>query len=312
MSNTKKDRELVQTTSVDDAGAASIASVRELMSGLIDYAGLFPPARLGMREAVQSYFHYRQSVQSWMLGRFIVPATRMEEFAKARSRFDGGEWRVSVLASASSWDDFRAIEQWNASRNRLFTVDSYEVKVAGTEEIVAIADLAPTELATYFEFSPAKLEEFLPAVSDAGGSAKIRTGGMEADMFPSPALVANFIYRCALARICFKATAGLHHAMRAAYPITYEPDSPTALMHGFLNVFLAGAFAWSGASREELESLLEERNAVAFAFSDAGVRWRDRIVSIEDIGRSREQLAGAFGSCSFEEPIRDLQELKLV
>ena len=52
----------------------------ELMSGLIDYAGLFPPAKLPMDRAVALYNGYRQCAESWMLGRFICPCARMEDF----------------------------------------------------------------------------------------------------------------------------------------------------------------------------------------------------------------------------------------
>jgi hypothetical protein len=292
---------------------ASCGAVRTLVSGLIDYAGLFPPAGLDMKRAVENCAGYRQGQQAWMLGRFIVPAARLQEFARARGRVDdSSEWPVSVLAGASPWDDFRAIQQWNASPSRLFLVDTYEVKVAGPEEITAIEDLAPTELTNYYEFPPSKAGELLPAIFEGGGAAKIRTGGVEAGMFPSPALVADFLRSCAQARVPFKATAGLHHAMRGVYPLTYEPDSPRALMHGFLNVFLAAVLAWGGARRDELESLLEERDAAMFEFGDAGVRWRGRLLSTEQIREARGGFGVAFGSCSFEEPVKELQELKFV
>jgi len=32
----------------------------------------------------------------------------------------------------------------------------------------------------------------------------------------------------------FKATAGLHHPLRCIHPLTHEPNSPAAAMHGFL------------------------------------------------------------------------------
>jgi hypothetical protein len=299
------------------------------MSELIDYAGLFPPAGLSMRNAVENYARYRQDPHAWMLARFIVPAGRLDEFARVQAEIEDenhGEWRVSVLASASPRDDFRIIQQWNASPQSRFEVDTYEVKVAGAEEITAIEGLAPAELTTYYEFVASKAGELLPAIFEGGGSAKIRTGGVPAPstatpaldggsaagMFPSAATVADFVYRCAQEHVPFKATAGLHHAMRGPYCVTYAVDSPTTLMHGFLNVFLASALAWDGARADEIEALLEERDAAAFKFSDEGIRWRDRMVSTAKIQEARQGFAVAFGSCSFEDPITELHELKLI
>ncbi len=56
-------------------------SFQHFMNGLVDYAGLFPPARLDMSSAVENYALYRSETLAWMLGRFICPAARLAEFA---------------------------------------------------------------------------------------------------------------------------------------------------------------------------------------------------------------------------------------
>src|SRR5262245_39353072 len=56
-------------------------SLRALLNGLIDYAGLFPPARLPLSESLTNYLRYRSESESWMLGRFICPASRLGELA---------------------------------------------------------------------------------------------------------------------------------------------------------------------------------------------------------------------------------------
>lgn len=61
--------------------------LRFLLENLIDYAGLFPPAELPMAEAVKNFAAYRQSEHSWMLGKFIVPASRLEEFEQAAESY---------------------------------------------------------------------------------------------------------------------------------------------------------------------------------------------------------------------------------
>ncbi len=74
-----------------------------LLAGLIDYAGLFPPAALPMADAVARYARYRQGAHAWALGRFIVPAARLEEFARTLDAVEStvsaeAPWPVSVLA----------------------------------------------------------------------------------------------------------------------------------------------------------------------------------------------------------------------
>ena len=73
----------------------------------------------------------------------------------------------------------------------------------------------------------------------------------------------------------FKVTAGLHHPLRAEYPLTYSPDSPRGTMFGFLNVFLTTAFLRNGLGDEDALRLLEERSATAFRFGPDAIEWRD-------------------------------------
>jgi hypothetical protein len=110
----------------------------------------------------------------------------------------------------------------------------------------------------------------------------------------------------------FKATAGLHHPLRGEYRLTYEPDAPSATMFGFLNVFAAAALAAAGAGDGELIELLEERRRSAFTFAADGLRWGSHVVTLDQLERSRTSFAVAFGSCSFREPVDDLQELVLL
>ena len=79
-------------------------------------------------------------------------------------------------------------------------------------------------------------------------------------------------------------------------------------MHGFLNVLLASAFAWHG-HENLVEPILAEQDAAQFSFLDERAIWRDRKLSTGQIIEARRQFIHSFGSCSFEEPIRDLQAL---
>ena len=81
-------------------------SVRALLAGAIDYAGLFPPSQLSMSEAVLNYATYRNSNYAWMLGRFVVTAARLDEFYESATDFitrdERERWHVAVVAAARS------------------------------------------------------------------------------------------------------------------------------------------------------------------------------------------------------------------
>ena len=139
----------------------------------------------------------------------------------------------------------------------------------------------------------------------------VRTGGVVPGAIPTVEQVARFIARCAEARVSLKATAGLHHPVRGEHPLTYEPDAPSATMFGFVNVFVAAALALAGEREQLLAAVLDERDARAFRFDDVGASWRDRRLSLDQLSAGR-RFAVAFGSCSFREPVDDLQELALL
>ncbi|HYI07456.1 MAG TPA: hypothetical protein VEK57_00170 [Thermoanaerobaculia bacterium] len=244
-------------------------SLRALLEGLIDYAGLFPPAALSMQDAVRNYARYREEEYAWMLGKFVVPAERVGEVPE--------EFPLSVLGI----DEVKA------------------ATVADVERIVTTAE----GRTVYVEITnPALLEP----LARHGLRAKIRTGGITPDTFPAIPNVAEFLRACKAAGVAFKATAGLHHPLRCLKPLTYAPDAPTGTMHGFLNVFMAAALL------EHADEILGEEDVYAFSFDDAGAAWRGHRVTTAALGVMRRKFAISFGSCSFEEPISDLQALQLL
>lgn len=296
------------------------------MSGLIDYAGLFPPAALDMATAVHKYAEYRETEYRWALGRFVVPVARLDEFEKSVEGVlpDGaGEetefWRISALGGADLSSDLNRIAEFNRKYAALDSsagaaiIDTIEIKAESPAGIENAMRLMPEKLTPYFEIpindDPAEL---IKSVAETEARAKIRTGGVTADAFPSPFNLARFIRICAEEDVPFKATAGLHHPLRSVNKLTYAPDSATAMMHGFLNVFLAAAFAQNGMDVDRLVELLEEKSPEAFQFDSGGVTWRDEMIVRGQLRNSRSLLAIAFGSCSFEEPIEDLKKIGLL
>ncbi len=295
---------------------------RLLLSGLVDYAGLFPPAAESMRSAVARYDEYRRGPHAWALGTFVVPVARLAEFEDVARPFAdaANPWRLSLIAGADFIADTRAIEAFAARSGSLATVAAIEVKGATADAIGAIARsvaLLRAQMAggfdTYVEVpvagDPAPLIDVIAA---HGLRAKVRTGGVEAGAFPAAEQLARFLGACAARGVTFKATAGLHHAMRGTYPFTYDPASARGTMFGFLNVFLAALFAREGMDANTMRALLEERDASSIGFSAEGVSWRGHTLSAASIRTARPATATSFGSCSFAEPVADLSSLGLL
>ncbi len=92
------------------------ASVRALLTEIIDYAGLFPPAQLSMQKAVANYAAYKNNRYQWMLGRFVVPGERLKEFAVSAKNFfsaGGKPWRLSVLGGGDIYQTAHQIQDFN-------------------------------------------------------------------------------------------------------------------------------------------------------------------------------------------------------
>lgn len=291
------------------------ASARALLAGLIDYAGLFPPAALSMDAAVAEYARWRRSPEAFMLGRFVVPAARLVELGAAAeaqlpAAGTGDPWRLSALLGGDAYGDAARVDAWNASHAGRAVVDAVELKAATPAEAdAALAALAPGLVAFVEVPLDENLDGLLATLERRGARAKIRTGGVVPEAIPDPGDVARFIAACAAARLPWKATAGLHHPLRGERDLTYEPASPRAVMHGFLNVFAAAAFARGGASLADLEGVLREQDPKAFHFDDEGLAWRQLRLATRELETARRDFASSFGSCSFAEPVADLQSL---
>jgi hypothetical protein len=281
--------------------ALPMRPVEVLLRGLIDYAGLFPPASLDMSQAARNYGRYRGEPHSRALGRFVVPLSRLEEFAAHR---DGiADTDLSIVTDA---------EQLSRSNGRVYEGSVFEAKVMDARAVVLVRNALPIQT-IYVEVRDRQWTSgFFEAVAEANAGAKIRTGGINARDIPSPHDVVAFIAGCKRAKIPWKATAGLHHAFRGVYRLTYEPDSATALMHGFVNVFLAATLIYCDEDQLAAVDLLTDELPANFAFDNDGVAWRERRFTTEQIQATREQFAISFGSCSFVEPISGLQDLALL
>ena len=323
-------------TSLQSRHQPTPESLRALLTDLIDYAGLFPPATLDMSTAVRNYGRYLSDEHAWMLARFVVPAGRLAEFELAQASVPVlNEWKLSGLLGTDIAAEIEAVAEFNLHNAGRARVDALEAKAANAEDIRRVDALLPAEMNAYFEIAPERAADLIYEIRRIGGRAKIRTGGVTAVAIPSPDTVAAFIADCARADIPFKATAGLHHALRGSRPLTYEADAPVATMHGFLNLLFAAAVAYHDPELipEARACLHLSATSLDLDFTDDAVTVRiphdplqrsaelsgnERVRSAKariptaSVRRTRRNFAISFGSCSFEEPISDLHELKLL
>jgi hypothetical protein len=304
-------------------------AARLLLDSVLDYAGLFPPAKLEMAPTVANFARYRRGGDRWMLSRLIVPVTRFPEFVAAADPLlpktadvEGDEpWPLSVLVAPASdrqiVADLERIERFNARmEDREFSrahgraaIDTIETRATTPHEIDRALEYVPDDIFAYFEIATdADPRGLIATMASLDAGAKIRTGGLTPDAHPTPEQVARFLKICRAAEVPFKATAGLHH------PCRHLATDVGCMQFGFLNVFVAGCMLWNDdrMDEKEVEQILVEERAAAFEFGPTGLAWRKRFLKFDQIAEARERFAHSFGSCSFDEPLADLRALGLL
>jgi hypothetical protein len=287
-----------------------LPAMRALLSAMVDYAGLFPPAKLSLRQAMANYAQYQMAPERWLLGRFVLPANQIHEFA-ALLPDPLTPWSLSVIA-AKDWQT--TIAQMQPFKNHpAIAINALEFPLLSPEAIEQVLPLIPDGVSAFFEIPVDGVDAYLKVLKHPHVAAKLRTGGVTADAFPSSEQLGKAIVALAEARVPFKATAGLHHALPATYRLTDQPGSTDAVMQGFLNVALLAALALTQAiTLAEALELLQTSSIDRWQFTPDGVIWKTYRLSNLEIAASRQDFFRSFGSCSFEEPIADLLELHLL
>lgn len=280
-----------------------MSAIDAALHGLIDYAGLYPPASLDMQAAVSNYLAYREQPHAFVLGRFIVEIARLSELREAAG--DACDTiRLSMVVQPST--DPRTIAQ---CRDGGFRIESVEVKCDEPLTIARISEHLPAGLEQYFEIPVRRVcTGAIDALCSVGAHAKLRMGGVVAEAFPPAEHAIEALRILADRRVAFKATAGLHHPVRSRHPITYAAGSPCGTMHGFMNLLCAAAIIYFGGPPEEAATVLEEQDPHAFHITPESIAVRDQAWSADRM-REVRQFFISFGSCSFTEPIRDLEAL---
>ena len=269
--------------------------IPDLFCGLCDDAALFPPGNAALGDAVQAHVAFADAPYADMVGPFVVSAISLHSLAE-HTRACREMVQIAVTASVP------AIQRTLADVDGMTGVRLTALDIALGQEMAA-GQVVPTirnalagrEVTVYVEVPRDSRRNAVVRELAAGGlRAKLRTGGIKADLYPDERELAGSLVTLATAGVPFKATAGLHHAMRNTDPQTRFEQ------HGFLNLLVAAQAASEGAPVDTVARILAERDpAIVVAHVaklDAEVRTAFR----------------SFGTCSVNEPRDELIELGLL
>ena len=267
-----------------------------LFERLVDDAALFPPGNAPMAAAVPAHLRRPAEPFAALVGPFLCPASRLAEL---RSELPAGARMVVGIIVDTGLDTVAAVVAAVRRDDRLrlqmveVPVPPDEGLVAGTAQAIA---QVPAEIRLYVELPRvAGWRDAVEHLGAAGRGAKLRTGGLHAELFPTTTEVAAFITACARGQVPFKCTAGLHHAVHHTDPTT------GFVHHGFLNIVVATARAVTGGDVEEaLAEQRPDRLAAEAAALDAPAAVATRALFV------------SYGSCDLEEPVAELLALGLL
>ena len=294
-----------------------VESLSEMLQQPIDYAGMFPPAKLELGDAVDEYITFMESEDAWIANRFIVGQgnlVALRDFWADSREFEEDLLPVVVVGpplGSEATSTLTALQKLETECQGVLEVSGFEAKVEPSS-------LKPVKKQLGW-FLDNEVELFLECGWDEGFTElmgetvsvleevgiKARMGGTEAAAFPSVELSAQFIAEAASLEVPFKFTAGLHE------PLRYLDEELGCHHHGFLNVFAASILAVvQDAGGSTIAEVLSIEEARLFEFNDEGFTVLNHQVSMEDIGQWWSYFRG-FGSCSLQEPIDGLNRLGL-
>lgn len=321
-------------------------SVFSFTEKLIDYAGLFPPAKLSLPIAFSNFLEYSNEKYEHMLSKFICPVNLLPQLENLIcSRNSGSKpFFISALSSGGNnisefylnlEKDLKIWKEFVTGKSGAAVINSFETripdKIINTDESKDLTELINfiniisgdikkeiSDPVMLFLEAPlnvnrndtaAALIEAICVHNQSGFTTgfKLRTGGVEAVSFPASEHIAFCIRRCLDRKVPMKFTAGLHH------PFRHFGNEIGTKMHGFINVFASGIIAMRhDISDKEIEEVLNDEDPSDFIFTDEYFSWKGWKISIEDIEFARRDLVLSFGSCSFDEPVADLKSLNLL
>lgn len=313
-------------------------SLNIFMHKLLDYAGLFPPAKLPLHESLVNYSSYTKHKQNNWLGKFILPIHKINECMEIMTKqnvFNNNKNKVEfsiILNSCEKFNDLNGI-----IKNDLSIIKCMSENLSNDIEIDSIEFYPPKEVyqpdkvalfstmldlvneAFYSEknikykyleipFSE-NINEYIDLIAKCNSKnrdkifIKLRTGGITPAQIPTAYHIAQAIRLCAEQQIPLKATAGLH------VPVPNDNPEVGARLHGFFNIFSCLLLCYSKLlSITEMEYIITNYSYSDFSFSSTGLTVGNKFISNEKMSELRNSFIKSFGTCSFLEPIEHLHK----
>lgn len=290
-------------------------SLKHFMSGILDYAGRFPPASLPLDTALSRYQTYQQTDERWILGKFVIPDTELASIKTS----DNISFSVilSEPDSDAPSDSIRSFASHIVSFETRLPADSSTI-----DHISSFLDITIKKIeSSGIENTTLFVESTLPDLIDADILAinkfrrntghtigyKLRCGGAQPAVVPDPKQVCTAIRSCINNDLPLKFTAGLHH------PFRNYSDTLGVMQYGFINMFAAALLGFGGLLTDaDLKICLMDQKESNFKFNDTGLSWNDHTLDAEGIQQLRHEKVISFGSCSFEEPVNGLKQIGLL
>ncbi|MDQ3887588.1 MAG: hypothetical protein M3308_11415 [Actinomycetota bacterium] len=271
-----------------------------LFARLMDDASLFPPAGVSMAEAVAGHLEARRNPHAGLVGFFLCPISRLGELVtRLRSTPPTEPLPVSLVVDTGLGGLPKAINT-ALDNPQLLTVRMIEVPASSDVDatwLVQLTEFVPDDVVRVVEPRRGRPDwlDGVRLVAEAGCWPKLRCGGKAPESFPSVDEVADFLAVTTGVGRSFKATAGLHHAVR-------HRDQATGLVHhGLLNMLVATARAVSGGDVHE-----------ALGCTDGTVLAVEAAALDADAARRVREVFACYGSPSLTEPMIDLERLDLL
>lgn len=260
----------------------------EQWRALVDDAAVFPPGNAELADALTAYADREQEWWSDLVGSFVVTDTALGSVPA------GVPVSVVLTSGAGAVDGVAALatRKGLGLRGLEVAVRDADDPVGNVRRIDAAARAAELDVPVFIEVPGPATPAWLAAADEVAACdhrLKLRLGNVDHQLIPDAATVAAWIDAALDREVRFKATAGLHRAVR------HDPEGGGA--HGFLNVLAATQALWDGGSADDAAAVLEQRDGAALAGTDVS---------------SARRWFSSFGSCSVTEPLEDLIALGLV
>ncbi len=259
--------------------------ISDLVRGLFDYAGLFPPAELAWEEMVVEARGHPASLRWPLVGNdLVVTPDHLNHLGDI-------DWDATACLVGVTPDTAGGLAEQVATQDHVrFT--SIEVHYEGA------APSFDLDVPVYLEpRDEPDWERLARHCREHGHGIKFRAAGpYERDTRD----MADILAAVAAYPVPVKATQGLHH------PFVDDPKYDND--HGFLNLVVALRLAQEGAEQDEILACLRDSEEAHFDF-DHGVAWNGRRLSMQRVMEHATKAPIAVGSCSLHEPDQDLTRL---